>query len=267
MTSTSDCGYLLENRAAPTGDRFDSLSALFNPVTFRRIERLGIGPGWRCWEVGAGGPSIPHWLSRQVAPDGRVLATDIDVSWMAALSSGDVDVIRHDVVDDEPPAGPFDLVHARLVLVHLPGRLEGLRHMIRAVAPGGWLLIEDFDMEMQPLACPAETGPDQRRANRIRAAFRVLLFERGAAATFGRGLPGLLRDAGLVDVGADAYLPIALPASVVLDRANVIQLQTQLVDRGLVSDEDISLHLDALDSGRLDISTPPLVSAWGRVAS
>jgi precorrin-6B methylase 2 len=48
----------------------------------RHIEALGIKRGWRCWEVGAGGPSVPGWLAEQVAPEGYVLASDIDVSWM-----------------------------------------------------------------------------------------------------------------------------------------------------------------------------------------
>jgi hypothetical protein len=39
---------------------FATLAALFNPGTFRLIEMLGIGPGWRCWEVGAGGATVPR---------------------------------------------------------------------------------------------------------------------------------------------------------------------------------------------------------------
>lgn len=59
---------------------YATLGDLFNPSTFRRIDALGIRPGWRCWEVGAGGPAGPAWLARRVAPGGYVLATDIDVA-------------------------------------------------------------------------------------------------------------------------------------------------------------------------------------------
>lgn len=55
--------YLLDNRAAYAGPRFDALSRIFNPVTFSHMEALGIQPGWRCWEVGAGGPSVARWLA------------------------------------------------------------------------------------------------------------------------------------------------------------------------------------------------------------
>src|ERR1700704_3941164 len=115
-----DSAYLLDNRAREAEQRFDSLSALFNPVTFRHIEMLGIGEGWRCWEVGVGGPSVPQWLAEHVGPSGHVLATDIDVRWAQEIGDDQVEVRRHDVANDDPPAEAFDLVHARLVLIHLP---------------------------------------------------------------------------------------------------------------------------------------------------
>lgn len=43
------------------------------------------------------------------------------------------------------PAGAFNLVHARLLLEHLPQRDEVLRALVRALRLGGWLLVEDFD--------------------------------------------------------------------------------------------------------------------------
>ena len=76
---TRSDGYLLDNQQVEAGERFDALSAIFDPPTFRHLDRLGIGAGWRCWEVGAGGPSVPRWLAERVGPAGRVLATDIDV--------------------------------------------------------------------------------------------------------------------------------------------------------------------------------------------
>ena len=40
--SSAESGYLFDNRASEAGQRFDSLSALFNPVTFRHLDALGI---------------------------------------------------------------------------------------------------------------------------------------------------------------------------------------------------------------------------------
>src|SRR4051812_28724808 len=145
---TDDGGYLLDNRQAEAGTRFDALSTLFNPSTFRHIERLGIAAGWRCWEVGAGGPSVPSWLASRAA---HVLATDIDVSWMT--DGAGYEIRRHDVAAEPPPDGGFDLVHARLVLVHVRERADALRHMVSALRPGGRLLVEEADPALQPLVC------------------------------------------------------------------------------------------------------------------
>ncbi|MGW0374719.1 methyltransferase domain-containing protein [Streptomyces coeruleorubidus] len=259
-----DDGYLLDNRQAEAGTRFDALGALFDASTFRHFETVGVAEGWRCWEVGAGGPGVAAWLRERVGPRGRVLATDIDVSWTEAAAPDGVEVLRHDVGRDEPPAGPFDLVHARLVLVHVTERDAALRTMIQALRPGGRLLVEDADPALQPLICPDEYGPEQELANRLRTGFRELLRQRGADLSYGRRLPRLLREAGLADVEADAYFPITSPACDVLEAATVRQVRDKLVAEGLATDEEIERHLANVEAGRLDLATSPMISAWGR---
>lgn len=103
----ADEGYLLANSEAQAGHRLDALSLLFNPGTFRRAHALGLGSGWRVWEVGAGGPSVPSWLAEQVGPTGQVLATDIDTSRLG-VESRRYQVRRHDVGREPAPTGPFD---------------------------------------------------------------------------------------------------------------------------------------------------------------
>ena len=209
---TRSDGYLLDNQQAEAGERFDALSVIFDPPTFRHLDHLGNSAGWRCWEVGAGGPSVPRWLAGRVGPAGRVLATDIDISWTRQAESPLIEVRRHDVSADEPPAEVFDLVHARLVLVHVADRSRALRSMISVLRPGGWLLLEDADPALQPLICPDEFGPAQQLANSLRAAFRKMLALRGADLSYGRKLPRLLREAGLAEVAADAFFPVTSPA-------------------------------------------------------
>src|SRR5207248_5421792 len=102
----SDDGYLLDNRQTEAGTRFTAMARLFDPVTLRHADRLGVADGWRVWEVGAGGPTIPQALAGRGA---HVVATDIDTSWLPA--DAPYEVRRHDVAADPPPDGPFDLVH------------------------------------------------------------------------------------------------------------------------------------------------------------
>ncbi|MET7641826.1 methyltransferase domain-containing protein [Streptomyces sp. NPDC005438] len=260
----TDHGYLLDNRQSEAGQRFDAFAELFDPVTFRHVDRLGIGTGMRCWEVGAGGASVPLGLAERVGPQGTVVATDIDVSWTRDAADGVIEVLRHDVASDPPPPGGFDLVHARLVLVHLSERDEALRRMARAVRRGGWLLVEDADPALQPLPCPDESGSEQRLANRLRSGFRALMAERGADLAYGRTLPRLLRQVGLAEVEADAYFPITSPACTALEDATVRQIRHHLTDHGLATDEEVDRHLTNVATGRLDLATAPMISAWGR---
>ncbi|WP_240812731.1 methyltransferase domain-containing protein [Streptomyces sp. DASNCL29] len=328
---TSETGYLLDNRQREAGRRFDALAELFDPWTLGHLDQLGLAAGWRCWEVGAGGPSVPSALAERVGPTGRVLVTDIDTSWLRACvippagratsgtlpqlplggapsrgvaetpmwlrhegapapcdrthqtphadpagdmtqaltplsgpDTGPIEVRRHDVARDEPPGDGFDLVHVRLVLVHLPDRAEALRRMAGAVRPGGWLVVEDADPALQPLACPDERGPAEELANRIRRGFRALLAERGVDLAFGRTLPALLRGAGLHDVRAEGFFPLTSPACRELEAATVRQLRGRLVAGGLATEQEIERHLDHLRGEGMDVTTAPLITCWGR---
>jgi SAM-dependent methyltransferase len=263
VTSRRASPYLLENAAAQAGERFAALSAAFDPITFGHLDALGVGPTWRCWEVGAGGPSVAAWLAQRVGSAGRVVATDIDTSWLDNLPAS-VEVRVHDVAADDPPGDGFDLVHARLVLVHIPDRDRALRNMVDSLRPGGWLVLEDFDPLLLPDACLDPSTDDHHRANRIRQGFLQLLDARGVDLRYGRRLPRALRNAGLVDVAAQAAFPVATPASRQLEVANTTQVADGLVAAGHATAGEIEQHVSAVTSGRIDVATPPLVSAWGR---
>ncbi len=261
---TVEGGYLLANAVTGAADRLAAMSEIFDPVTFRHLRARGIGPGWRCWEVGAGGTTVVTWLAEAVGPGGTVVATDLDTSLLEPVAGPNVDVLRHDVARDQPPAGPFDLVHARLVLVHVPDRRRALEAMAGALKPGGWLVVEDADPALQPLACPDMAGPDEELANKVRSAFRTLLAGRGADLAYGRTLPRSLREVGLVDVAAEGWFPLTHRRAADLEQATVTMLRAQLRTSGLVDDDEIDRHLATVAAGRLDLAQPPLISAWGR---
>jgi SAM-dependent methyltransferase len=256
--------YLLSNDAPEAMDRFTAFTTLFDPATFRHLDGLGLAPGWRCWEVGAGGTSVVTFLSERVGPGGHVLASDINVSWAGEAAAPNIEVIEHDAAADPPPEGPFDLVHARLVLVHVPGRDAALATMAAALRPGGVLLVEDADPALQPLSCPDEVGPPQELANRIRRGFRSLMAERGVDLAYGRTLPRRLRAAGLVQVGADAAFPVSDPACNDLEAATIALIRDQLLDQGIATEEEIARHLENVAAGILDLAQPPMISCWGR---
>jgi SAM-dependent methyltransferase len=260
MASTD---YLLENRKDEAAQRFAALSALFDPVTLRQFDACGLAEGWRCWEVGAGGSALLRTVAQRVGPTGHVLATDIDASWAREAAGTNVEVRVHDVLDP-PPGEAFDLVHARLVLVHVPERERALRNMVRALKPGGWLVIEDADPALQPLSCIDAHGPEQELANRIRQGFWALLSSRGVDLCFGRTLPRLFREAGMEGVAAEAWFPIARPECAPLEIATIAMIRGDLLEHGIATDEEIERHLRNVRAGVLDLSQPPMISVRGR---
>ncbi|MFL6112835.1 MAG: class I SAM-dependent methyltransferase [Catenulispora sp.] len=244
-------------------EHVDTLAALFDPATFHYLGELGVGAGWHCWEVGAGSGSVPRWLAARAGASGRVLATDIDIENLAGDADG-FQVERHDLSADPPPAGGFDLVHARLVLDHIrgPERERALGTMAAALRPGGRILVECADQVLQPLTCPDETGPEQELANKVRQAIWSLNAPRGRTP-FGRTLPRALRAAGFEDVRAEVRFPLAGPDPARLQRLMVEWARGPATAAGVLTDEEIDRHLADLVAGRLDVAVFPVVSASG----
>jgi SAM-dependent methyltransferase len=264
MSEGSDNGYLLSNDLLPAQSRLKILADIFDPWTFSHVRNLGIGPGWRCWEVGAGGATVTRWLSEQVGDKGKVVATDIDVSWVKNALGSNVEILQHDAALDPPPNFSFDIVHCRLLLVHVKERDRALANMVSALRPGGWILVEEADPALQPLSCINPVLDEEILANAIRLGFRTLMTRRGVDLEYGRKLPRLLREAGLIDIGADAYFPVANDKCSTLELVTIQMIKDQLIAAGLFSESEINQHVENVGSGILDLTQPPLISAWGR---
>jgi SAM-dependent methyltransferase len=135
--------YTFDNDDPAAAERLALLSAVLDEFTVSRLSSLGGLTGRRCLELGAGNGSIAGWLANQAGPSGQVLATDINTRHIP-LDHG-YSVVRHDLITHSLPDGPWDLIHARLVLRHLPGRHDILRRLAATLARGGALAIEEWD--------------------------------------------------------------------------------------------------------------------------
>ena len=262
-TRRSDASYVFDNAAPQAGARFSALAALFDPGTIRHLTERGITAGWRCLEVGAGGGSIATWLCDRVGPRGHIVATDLDPRFLEALQRPNLEVRRHDVASDPLPERAFDLVHARLVLVHLPEREAALARMVAALKPGGSLLIEEFDsLSMRP---DPGLNPDESLLKAYDTLQRVMT-ERGVDMRYGRSLPGRLRAHGLLDVGAEGrtFMWQGGSSGAALMRANFEQLRGAMLESGLISDQELEEDLRRLDEARFMAPSPIMWAAWGR---
>jgi SAM-dependent methyltransferase len=256
--------YALDNAGKQASARFDALAAMYDPVTIRHLENLGITPGWHCMEVGGGGGSIAAWLAARVGPAGRVLVTDIDPRFLESLQVPNLEVRRHDIVNDPLPEAAFDLVHSRLVLLHLPEREKALARMVAALKPGGWLIDEEFDassMPPNPVVNPGEV------LLKTVIATRRIMEDRGADDRgFARRLFSRLKAHGLVSVTAEAYLSMwdfGSPGPALL-RANFEQLRSNMIDAGYITEEEFNEDIARLDDPNFMTPSPIMWTVWGR---
>jgi len=259
----SDTQYIFNNAHRQARERFPALSDLYDDDTIACLQSIGVGPGWPCLEVGAGGGSIARWLAGQVGASGRVLATDLDTRFLESLGDPALEVRRHDIARDPLPDQAFDLVHARLVLVHLPEREQAVAKMAGALKPGGWLVCEEFDS----LSLPADPAlhPDEC-ALKAQAATQRVMASRGANTRYGRDLVVRFRAHGLVDVRADGRMSMwqGGSAGARLLGANFRQLQEELLRGGLLTQAELDDDLARLDDPRTVFPSPVMWTVCGR---
>lgn len=259
----SASAYLLDNGSREAPGRFDALSAIYDRGTIRHLEDLGVGEGWHCLEVGGGGGSITVWLANHVGSTGRVLATDIDPRFLEFVTPQNVEVRRHNIVTDPLPEAAFDLIHARLVLIHLPERERVLARLVAALKPGGWLVDEEFDSASLLPDC--DVSPGEVLLNTQKNAMRIL-DDHGVDRRCGRRLFGQMRELGLIDVDAHAQMFMWHRRSpgVSLMRANFAELRGQMINAGYITEQECDEDLVRLDDPHFMTPSPIMWTAWGR---
>jgi SAM-dependent methyltransferase len=243
--------------------RFAALSAIFDTRTTHHLLGRGLGLGWHCLEVGGGGGSIGRWLSERVGDAGRVLVTDIDPGFLDSLRLPRLEVVRHDITRDPLPERAFDLVHTRMVLIHLPERDEVLRRLVRALKPGGWLVCEEFDAASSPPDPAVSPGEVMLKTQQ---AMGRLNDERGVDRRCGRLLFGRFRALGLVDLGAEAGMSMVQPGSqmAMLLRASYERRRAAMINAGYVTDDEFDRDLARMEAADFMMPSPIMWTVWGR---
>ena len=213
--------------------RLEMLAEARDPRTRRMLDSTGLSPGWRCWELGAGGGTVSAWLGRRVGPDGTVWSTDVDLQFHRPVLPNVV-VEQHDVTRDPVPEAAFDLVHARAVLQHLPERDQVMETLWDALVPDGWLVVEDG-----AFASFAEQTLPEPYATVHRYASSGAISE-WRDADYGVRLAGRFRDLGAADIDIIGDVWAMRPGEsggewwfLALERAI-----PRLVEAGLVTSED-----------------------------
>ncbi|GAB3439385.1 class I SAM-dependent methyltransferase [Actinophytocola sediminis] len=206
------------------------LAAEYDPLTLRRLAEIGVAVGWRCLEVGTGGGTVAAWLAERAGRSGLVLATDLAPS---AEPPG-VAVVRHDITCDPLPDNAFDLIVARLVLRHLPGRARVLGRLVRALRPGGWLQIDETDTTYQPCVF----APDAHTTalyQRFLVARDAVMAGAGVDCAYGRQVTSAMLSVGLVELDPVSSVQVWRAGSpgLILLAYTTVRLRDELVAEGM----------------------------------
>ena len=211
--------------------------------------------GLRCLDLGAGAGAIAHLLADEVGPSGHVVPMDIDPRRIPAHDRLEIrtgDIRTADLGLDE-----FDVIHARLLLMHIPDseRPAVLDRMIAALRPGGTLILSDWD-------CTRTSemfvhGPEELR--QVFGTFQRKLIDilqgHGMSADWARRAPAAMISAGLKNVLSQTFnqLWYGEEAGLLLHASNSRQKEADLLEAGMTVEQ-----LQLLRDGMKD----PRVAAW-----
>ncbi len=260
-TTAAATTYSLDTGWHAERERLASLTRLYDDTTLALCEQLHLAPGQRCLELGAGTGTVAEALAERVSPNGCVVAVDTDTRFLDPLENGVLRTEQADVTAGMPE-GRFDLVHARLLLEHVPQRIDVLQSMVMATAPGGWVLVEDFDWSTTLMVDP----PTPLLA-RVATACREFMESHGYDPEFGRRLPRAMAGAGLVDIGIHAR---TMPVHADPERGApqwellVAQLGPALLAQGRIEQEELDAFTELCHDGSTLLFAPVMVSCWGR---
>jgi SAM-dependent methyltransferase len=195
------------------------------------LDRLGVGLGWRCADVGAGGGDVSVALAEMVGRDGRVYAVDSDplardeVARAAAAAAAAQVIALTQAGEDLSLPEEVDLAFCRFLLLHVLDPVVVVRMMAKAVRSGGWVVAQEPITSAGRIGGEPFSMPDARHPD------------------VGAVLPALLREVGLEVVDAWAEAPAGVGPGAVAR-----YLQT----------------LTGVDPGDDPVVLPPLVTVIGR---
>jgi SAM-dependent methyltransferase len=246
-------------------ERLGLLRELADPITTRRMSQLGIAHGWSCLEVAAGAGGVARWLAETVGPHGHVVATDLDTRLLCGQKQPNLEIRRHNILEDDLEEAAYDFVHCRMLLQHLADPLRALKRMTAALRLGGWLLVEESDWGSYGAADPDD--PPAAEFDRCsRTIFDHMRASRLLDFYFGRRLPGLVERLGLAEVGHEGTTWISRGAGpgAGFSRMCMTIVRGRLVAAGVLADAEFDELQRVYEDRSFCFADMTLFGAWGR---
>lgn len=252
------------SRGSEEYERLRRQAQIWEEATRRVFDRVPIAPGMRCLDVGCGPGETMRILGEKVGPDGEVVGLDSDGRLGAEALANlqriggtrfrfiEADVMARNV--DFPER--FDLVFARMLLIHMPDPQAVVQRIVDWTRPGGHVILQDYDLTVIKVFPRLETWSDFM--NVLLGAFSG----RGRDPSLGSKLPTLLWNAGIrepVSTDVTGKLTSLREAKGML--CSVFQsLLPQALQLGLITEAAAARFLEEVDEqSRSDV---PYTVCW-----
>ncbi len=171
-------------------DRLEHQHALWADSLLGPLRELALPRTARILEVGAGPGALLAALAALTDVRLGAIERDPEAGRRAQARLGArAEVVVGDLYDVEL-AGPWDLIVARWVFSFLPDPRRVLERLVGALAPGGWVAVQDYDHDALGV------WPKQPEIDRVIEAFRAAYRVHGGDLWIGAKLPQLFAELG-----------------------------------------------------------------------
>lgn len=254
-TAAAPAAYTFDNATTEAAVQVRLLADILDPHTLTVLNALEVQPGWECLDLGPGAGTITTALADLANPGGRVTAIDLDPRHMRGGPG--IDIRTGDIRTTTLPANCYDLIHTRLLLMHLPQRQEIVRQLATALRPGGLLVISDWECSHPADLLVSAPSPQAAAAfTRFQTALGGLAAVRGADLSWARRVPAAMRTAGLVEITSETYnrLWAGGQPGCLLHASNSRQLHQPLLHAGMRAEDLTTLRQAMADPDTLAYS-------------
>jgi ubiquinone/menaquinone biosynthesis C-methylase UbiE len=186
-------------RTSEEYERLRRQSELLESITGSVLDRAGLGTGMSCLDVGCGPGEVMRLMAERVGPTGRVVGIDVDGKLgreaLSVLTSkgyrqcsfieGNLECLEQ--IDRDR----FDLVFARLLLMHLEDPVLALRKMYYQVRHGGRIVVQDYYFPT------IDSYPAAEFLDEFKKVFFGVYDKAGRETRMGIKLPGFFIEAGI----------------------------------------------------------------------
>jgi ubiquinone/menaquinone biosynthesis C-methylase UbiE len=268
--SSEPGGYVLRGGRAGA-ERLRLLNRVKWPTTEPLLRAAGLRAGMSCLDVGCGGGDVTLKMAAVVGAEGNVVGVDRDraillLAGQEAERRGLSVAFRRLGVEELTEQSAYDLVFARYLLSHLPRPRRAVETMVRALRPGGRLVLEDvfFPGHVCYPANPAF-------ARYLELYQEVARVNEGGDAAIGPRLLGLALEAGLVDARVGLVVPTFREGEGKrVAQVTMEHIREAAVGAGSITDHEVDDIVAELgryaDDDRTLMSIAPTFQVWGRKA-